>query len=174
MKLLLTLAALLGYSLAQDYSQIVTWSLPDAVDTQFKSARIFEKYKLSERLNPFYLRGDFDGDGKPDYAVLAVEKSSGKTALVVCLSTVKAVRILGPGGVKVRVGTAKDGYDLPDFDWMDAWQVRPKERLATSELNDSSTVGSMSGEAMMVEKTEAASAYIYWDGSKFRWYQLSD
>ena len=174
MKLLLIFIALLSGSLAQDYSQTVSWSLPDAVRTRLKTAGIFEKYKLAERVNPFYLRGDFDGDAKADYAVLVVEKASGKTAMVVCLSTVKAVRILGPGGVKIRVGTAKDGYDLPDFDWMDAWQVHSKKRLTASELNDASTVGSMSGEAMMVEKTEAASAYIYWDGSKFRWYQLSD
>lgn len=174
MKLLLTFIALVSGSLAQDYSQIVTWSLPDAVGTRFKNARIFEKYKLSERVNPFYLRGDFDGDGKPDYAVLVKAKADGKTRLAICLSIHAGVDVVGPGGLNLHVGTQKDGYEIPDFDWLDAWQVRPKLKLIPNDFNEPEDIRKMAGEALLVEKTESASALVYWDGSKFRWYQLSD
>jgi hypothetical protein len=30
------------------------------------------------------------------------------------------------------------------------------------------------GDALYVEKTESASAIIYWDGSTYRWYQQGD
>ena len=46
---------------------------------------MFEKYKLSDHLNLFYLRCDFDGDGKPDYSILMIDKMSKKTALAISL-----------------------------------------------------------------------------------------
>ena len=141
---------------------------------RFASARFLDTYNLSDRINPFYLRGDFDGDGKPDYAVLVINKRLKKSALAICLSTHNAIDLLGVGGTKLRVGTNEDGYDLADFDWMDAWQVEPRLKLVPNELNSAATIAHMAGEGLIVEKTEAASALIYWDGKKFRWYQLSD
>jgi hypothetical protein len=32
----------------------------------------------------------------------------------------------------------------------------------------------MFGEAIMAEKSESASGLIYWDGKRWRWYQLGD
>jgi hypothetical protein len=32
----------------------------------------------------------------------------------------------------------------------------------------------MTGEGIVVEKAEASSALIYWDGKQYRWLQLSD
>jgi hypothetical protein len=81
---------------------------------------------------------------------------------------------LGAEGKNLRVGTENGGYDLADFDWMDAWQVRKRVQLSRNELNDRPKIPQMSGEGIMVEKTEAASALVYWDGQSFRWYQLTD
>ena len=43
-----------------------------AIPVRIKScieSRQLSGYKIDPRVNPFYLRGDFDGDGKPDFAV---------------------------------------------------------------------------------------------------------
>ena len=56
---------------------------------------------------PFYLRGDFDGDSKPDYAVLVVNLQSKKSAIAIYLSSRDRVEVLGAGGVLIRVGTKK-------------------------------------------------------------------
>ena len=37
-----------------------------------------DRLEISRRMNPFYLRGDFNGDGKLDYVVLVKERKSGK------------------------------------------------------------------------------------------------
>jgi|KBSMisStaDraftv2_1062788.scaffolds.fasta_scaffold154386_2 hypothetical protein len=84
------------------------------------------------------------------------------------------MQVLGAGGKKIHVGTQADGHDLSDFDWMDAWQVYGRVELTANELNDKSTLGPMTGEGLLVEKTESASSIIDWDGAKFRWYQHSD
>lgn len=156
------------------YDRAIDWSLPESVQKRFASTHFLDTYDLSDRINPFYLRGDFDGDGKPDYAVLMINKKLEKSELTICLSTRNVVDLLGVDGTKLRVGTNKDGYDLDDFDWMDAWQVQPRLKLVSSELNPAATIPQMVREGLMVEKTEAASGLIYWDGKKFRWYQLGD
>jgi hypothetical protein len=156
------------------YDRAVDWNLPDLVHKRLEGSHLLEKYDLSDRLNPFYLRGDFDGDSKPDYAVLVVNRQSKKSAIAVYLSSRDQIEVLGDGGVLIRVGTKKEGYGLADFDWMDAWQVEARERLTPNELNEAAAIPQMKGEGFMVEKTEAASALIYWDGAKFRWYQLAD
>jgi hypothetical protein len=172
---LLVALVLTSASFAQlNYERPVDWNLPASARTRLQAAHIFEKYRLSDRINPFYLRGDLDGDGTADYAIVLVENKSKKTEIAVCLSTKKGVEILGANGVSIRVGSKSDGYDLEDFDWMDAWQVHRKMTLTPSDFNAASTITRMSGEGLMVEKTESASAVIYWDGVKFRWYQLSD
>ena len=175
MRTVLLLLVLTSISAGQlKYDRGVDWNLPDAVQKRMEDGHMFEQYTLSDHVNPFYLRGDFDGDGKPDYAVLIVNKSSRKTALAISLSTLNAIQLLGANGKKLRVGSQADSYDLSDFDWMDAWQVYDHTELTPNELNDKSTLGRMAGEGLLVEKTEAASSLIYWDGTKFRWYQLSD
>jgi hypothetical protein len=156
------------------YERAIDWNIPDSAQKLLEESHLLEKYDLSDRVNPFYLRGDFDGDGKPDYAVLIANKKSKKSAIAICLSSRNGVAVLGADGTKVRAGTSREGYDLADFDWMDAWQVHARIKLAQNELNVAGTISQMTGEGLLVEKTEAASALVYWDGRRFRWYQLSD
>jgi hypothetical protein len=172
--LLLILLAVTSCFAQLKYDRGVDWNLPESVQKRLEASRLLDKYDLSDRVNPFYLRGDFDGDGKPDYAVLIANKKSKKSAIAVCLSSRNTVEVLGADGTKLRVGTKQDSYDLADFDWMDAWQVHSRTKLAASELNSAETIFRMAGEGLLVEKTESASALVYWDGAKFRWYQLSD
>ena len=68
-------------------------------------------------LNPFYLRGDFDGDGKADIAVLVRKKDSGKAWNRVCHGDKKEVLVVGAWTI---IG------DGGDDSWMDAWQVESK------------------------------------------------
>jgi len=46
------------------------WNIPRPVWERLDKEKLLSTYEISTKLNPFYLRGDFDGDGKPDYAVL--------------------------------------------------------------------------------------------------------
>ena len=129
-------------------------------------------YDLSDSLNPSYLRGDFDGDGKPDYAVLVVNRQSKKHGLAVVRSSPARVDILGAGGIKLRVGSGQDAYLLEDFDWMDAWHV--ESRHTTGPDLGRGLQSKMMGDGIVVEKTESASALIFWDGRSYKWRQMGD
>jgi hypothetical protein len=47
---------------------------------------------------------------------------------------------------------------------MDAWRVADRDRLPAASK----------GDGLVVEKAEAASALIWWDGKRYRWSQQGD
>ncbi|MGE5112748.1 MAG: hypothetical protein ACM3JB_17920 [Acidobacteriaceae bacterium] len=150
----------------------VDWNLPDAARVRLEKAGTLAKYALADRLNPFYLRGDYDGDGKPDYAVFVINKATKKHGIVVVKSSTTGVDILGAGGAKLRVGTGSDSYLLEDFDWMDEWYVQRKQRV--SEELGSEVAAIMRDEGIVVGKSESASALVFWNGKRWLWRQMGD
>jgi hypothetical protein len=138
--------------------------VPDAIKKALTNGPVGKKYDLSFRINPFYLEGDFNGDGNTDLAVLVNERSTGKVGIAIIHGTIGKVSILGAG---ITVGNGGD-----DFEWMDAWQVYSKKRAAHAAGETS--VSHLRGDALLVEKSEAASAFIYWNGKRFVWSQQGD
>jgi hypothetical protein len=55
---------------------------------------------------------------------------------------------------------------------MDSWQVYWKTRAA--HVANETSVPRLRGDALLVEKSEAASALIYWDGKRYVWSQQGD
>ena len=121
-------------------------------------------YALSTRLTPSQLEGDFDGDGRLDVAVLVSRRGNGAQGIAF-------LRAASPGPVVVGAGHAL-GNGGDDFSWMDAWSVYPRDVVARGA--DESAPPRLRGDALLVEKLEAASALVYWDGAAYRWYQQGD
>jgi hypothetical protein len=138
--------------------------IPDAVESAIRNGSLPKDYDVSFHLDPFYLRGDFNGDGKIDVAVLVKQRSTGKLGIAIVHGTTGKLTILGAGSV---IGNGGD-----DFEWMDSWQVFSKARAAHAEGETS--VPHLRGDALLVEKTEAASALIYWNGKRYVWLQQGD
>jgi len=55
--------------------------LPNAIKKALTNGSVGKEYDLSFRINPSYLEGDFNGDGRMDAAVLVKERSTGKLGL---------------------------------------------------------------------------------------------
>jgi hypothetical protein len=138
--------------------------VPKAVKKALTNGSIGKEYELSFHLNPYYLEGDFNGDGKMDIAVLVKGRSTGKLGIAIVHGTIGKVTILGSG---VGIGNGGD-----DFEWMDSWQVYSKMRAAHAVSEPS--VPHLRGDALLVEKSEAASALIYWNGKRYVWSQEGD
>ena len=135
--------------------------VPDAVKRALTNGSAGKDYDLSFRMNPSYLEGDFNGDGKMDVAVLVKERATGKLGIAIVHDTTGKVIILGAG---IGIGNGGD-----DFEWMDSWQVYSKTR-ATHAAGETG-VPHLRGDALLVEKSEAASALIYWNGKRYVWSQ---
>ena len=138
--------------------------VPDSVKRALTNGSAGKKYELSFRIKPFYLEGDFNGDGNMDTAVLVREGSTGKFGIGIVHGTTGKVTILGAG---IAIGNGGD-----DFEWMDSWQVYSKMHAAHAPGDTS--ISRLGGDALLVEKSEAASGLIYWNGKKYVWSQRGD
>jgi hypothetical protein len=130
----------------------------------FSAKKLDEQYEFAFVLNPSYLPGDFNGDGKIDVAVLVKQRSTGKLGIVIVHAGKGKPAILGAG---TAIGNGGD-----DFNWMDMWQVYAKNRAAHAASETS--VLRLHGDALLVSKTEAANALIYWNGKRYVWFQQGD
>ncbi len=139
-------------------------NVPESVTRLFKTTGLDRQYEFSSHLKPSYLSGDFDGDGKPDIAILVKQKNSGKIGIAVCHSSTNKVLFIGAG---TEVGNGGD-----NFDWMDIWNVTPKATAARKV--GKTTAALLKGDALHVEKSESASALIYWSGRRYVWRQQGD
>jgi hypothetical protein len=123
-----------------------------------------EKLALRANLNPFFLQGDFNGDGRLDVAVLVAEKATGKHGIAV---------VHGPGDVHVLGAGVEVDDRGDDYDWLDAWHTYPKGAVDQG-MGEEDDPPALLGDALLVMKTEAASALIYWTGDGYAWYQQGD
>ncbi len=149
--------------------QTLRWNLPEPVHAAFFSPAFEATFELGGWVNPFYLRGDFDGDGRVDYAVLVTRRDNRKKGIAVWLSSRSGSSLVMIGaGTPARAGEA----DTDDWSFFDVWQVYPRGRVRQG-------VGEgppprLKGDALLIEKSESASGLVYWDGKRFHWYQQED
>jgi hypothetical protein len=121
------------------------------VEDVFHSKKLDQRYEFHSWIKPSYLIGDFNGDGRPDVAVPIREQKSGKRGIAIVHGGTNEVSILGAGK---EIGNAGD-----NFEWMDEWRLEKRQAKQ---------------DALVVEKSESASAMIYWDGKKYKWEQQGD
>jgi hypothetical protein len=139
-------------------------NIPESTERVFKTKALDRQYEYSFHLNPFYLRGDFNGDGQADIAILVKQKMTGKIGIAVIHSSSNEVFFIGAG---TRCGNGGD-----NFDWMDIWQVYQKGIVHRGV--GEKRVPRLIGEGLYVGKSESASGLVYWNGKKYVWYQQGD
>jgi hypothetical protein len=140
------------------------FDIPEVIKRAITTSSLAKNYDLSLRINPFYLRGDFNGDGKIDVAVLVKQRSTGKLGIAIVHGATDKVTLLGAG---TAIGNGGD-----DFEWMDTWQVYSKSFVNKQPVEKSGQ--HLRGDALLVSKREAASALIYWNGKNYVWLQQGD
>ncbi|MEW5976532.1 MAG: hypothetical protein AB1898_12090 [Acidobacteriota bacterium] len=139
------------------------YSVPEWVRRVVEHPDFAKRYELDAHLNPFCHRADFDGDGKVDFVVFIRERSSGKIG----------VAFVHRAGPRFHVvGAGKAGVHGDDYSWVDAWAVFDKG--AVSQGAEEKPPPRLKGDALLLFKTEAASALLWWNGSGYRWYQQGD
>ena len=140
-----------------------TWpelqNLPSWAGAIFGEQRFASIYALSTRINPYFLQGDFNGDGRLDVAVLVEQKRTMQQGIAILHAGSTTPIVVGAGR---EIGNGGD-----DFSWMDAWSID-----ATGTRRKAGPA--LRGDALLVQKLESASGLIYWDGAAYRWRQQGD
>jgi len=139
-------------------------NLPNWVCDVAVRKRLDEKYTVYEGMNPFFVSGDFDGDGKTDAAVWVMNKRTKQLGVVVLHRGTDAVYVLGAG---------TSGERGADFRGLDAWTIYPKAPIEQSR-HEARPAPNLRGDALWFGKSESASFFVYWDGRRYRYYQESD
>jgi len=136
-------------------------AIPEVMARCLAAEPLKDVVNVPRTINPFYLRGDFDGDGKPDYAFEGSLVQKRQAVVVVCL---------GNGTSSVLGGTYKFSDRENDHYFGTAWMVcnsseirtmiRPSDRVPRN-------LGSRRESILML--WDDLAGLIYWDGRKFRW-----
>jgi hypothetical protein len=71
--------------------------IPELIDRAITNGSLAKNYDVSFHMNPFYLHGDFNGDGKIDVAVLVKQRSTGKVGIAIINGASDKITILGGG-----------------------------------------------------------------------------
>jgi hypothetical protein len=140
-------------------------NLPDILYKFYNQDKILTNYKINRDLNPFYLRGDFDGDKKIDYALAVIESTTEKKGFLIYHPATRKYFLAGAGKA------IPNGHG-DDYPWMNAWEVSDEKTVGqgVGELKPPKLIG----EGILVQKLESSSGLIYWDGKEYRWYQQGD
>lgn len=148
----------------EDIDFVAASSIPPHVMAAFAKFPSSGEYAFSTHINPFYVQGDFNGDGILDTAVSIKHKATRKVGFAIVHGGTTTVRVLGAGR---NFGNGGD-----DFSWLDAWYTYTKGKVGQGA--EEGKPPRLIGDAIMVIKTESASALVYWAGNQYRWYQQGD
>ena len=162
MKHAISLLAALSLNTAVAHDAPTDGQLPFWAETAWQKLGSKDGLQISTRLNPFVWRGDFDGDGKQDLAVLVQDGKTKKEGIAFILRG-KAPHVIGAGR---EFGNGGD-----NFSWMDVWHV---EDRGTGHGNYQGQSVKLKADGLMVAKESSASALIYFRNGKPKWHQYGD
>ncbi len=167
--ILIFLSASVAYGKDDYRNWVHSMNIPLWIKKIIDSEEFGYKYSVSFHINPFYLRGDFNGDDRPDIAILIKEKKTDKSGIAVIHYGGNEIFILGAG--RRWPGECRLS-SCDNFEWMDVWTVNRRGKVGQSAHEGKPPV--LKGEAILAEKSESANGLIYWNGSEYLWYQQGD
>ncbi|RMG04734.1 MAG: hypothetical protein D6735_06400 [Acidobacteria bacterium] len=140
---------------------ILPFFVYDCLDQNEEVAREIET-QLPMIHNPYFVRGDFDGDGRVDYAVIVESRKTKQEGLLICFRKKKIRAVL----------LGLDPKKRPPFWLLMNWDVQTREEVVKIRNFKGESIGIRPKAESIVMKGEDWIGVIYWDGRKFRWKEV--
>ncbi len=105
---------------SNDRRRVQGWSLPDWVQQTVRGPTFAGNYELLFGVNPYFQRGDFDGDGSADVAVLVRERATKKIGVAFVRHASRSWNVVGAGA---SLGNGGD-----DWSWLAVWRMNQEPR----------------------------------------------
>jgi len=141
-------------------------NLPDWVCEAAYDAKLHTKYSVYSRINPFFITADLNGDRELDAAVWVTERRTRKVGLALFHRGGKRPIVLAAGTPWEERGD--------DFRFVDQWSVIPRGERVNSGDDQGGEDVELKADALVLRKSESASFAVYWNGTEYKSYQLSD
>jgi hypothetical protein len=150
---LLNLILLFSLSQQQTAKQLEVnpFNVPDEVRTCMRATRGIQ---INAGINPFYISGDYDGDGFTDFAIQVKATKSGSEGILFCFASRPSI-LLGAG--EPVVWPQNDSWPF------DSWMLI---RKGSKHL---SIYPKIKFDTVALIKADEGGGLLYWDGSKFLW-----
>lgn len=123
-------------------------------------ARLGNDFQVNADVNPFYLGGDFNGDGRTDYAVAIRHARS------------RGIAVCWADGSHVVLGAGSTFHGMSDLDFA-GWTFHSKRQPVQRGVGEAK-LPKLIGDAILLRWEESASALVLWNGNQFQWYQQGD
>lgn len=154
----------------------------------------FDRYKNSEKTNivpdfinlrklrksielveNYHLIGDFNGDGKSDFASVIIDQSNGKKGVLIIHNSNNQEKFIFGAGKKID--------NMTDLNWIEIFKTIPKGKLVAPELVDKKTgdllgpdknqMFKLIGDGIYMSVTEThGGGIIFWNGKKYKWFHI--
>lgn len=124
-----------------------------------------KRFSIYTRINPFFLSGDFNGDGRNDVAIWVTNSRTRQRGIVILHQGAGVAAVIG-AGVALSKG-------MEDYSVFDMWTVIPKGAVLDAVF-DGQEKRTLTGDALEVTKSDASSHAVYWDGAKYSTYTLGE
>jgi hypothetical protein len=136
--------------------------IPRVVEECLSKVNVGEPIKVATFINPYYLRGNFDGNNLEDYAVLIegqTSKNEGKiekkNGLVICKDGIKPYVFGAVSKPKKHLSSFEDDNFVTGD-----WEILTREETRK-------TLKDAKGEAIGFFFEGGDGIYVYWDGKTF-------
>lgn len=153
---------------------------PDAQEIYDRMLRAFDPALLQEAearglydretlpvvrtMNPFYIRGDFNGDGELDLAFWVQNPETQQRGVAILHSTLERLYVFGAGQPRPDPqGTA------PNELWVDAWHLIPAGQMEGHPYGDVPEVGVVDGEPFTFERETLEFVHLGKSAFVFYW-----
>ncbi len=146
----------LAFTAARAQTTSSNEALPSWSQERWTAFAAAHDFKLSTRLTPSQLIGDFDGDGTTDVALFVEQRTTHKQGIVFIHHAQTATVVVGAG---VMLGNGGD-----NFEWVDRWSIRTQRATRARTRIDT----------LLLEHESSASGIVYFLKGRYRWKQLSD
>jgi len=155
---------------AQEAGSLPADSTPREMERAFLKNALSKTHKFSFHMNPYYLHGDFDGDGKLDTAILVKESQTGKLGILIFHSGTRKFFLLGAGVNNWHIWTNENGGD--NFDSTNFWFVVRKGPVQRGDFAERPP--KLKGDALKVGRMGVGDYLIYWNGKNYCHYAQSE
>ncbi len=152
------------------------------LQAMLKKQRLEGQYVARCQTPSFYLEGDFNGDKRPDIALLvdrnAPNEKDQKTVIIIFSKD-------NPATKPVIFGAGKKAFGMDNFDWVGIFDAIPSGKLIEPNWNEDTEdfyledevipedkIFRLTADAIFVHQDEACGGgYIYWKNGRYNWMQ---